>query len=107
MSAHRLYCYAPQREVVVEFLNGLGAIISRDSPHAITDQIQLQGLTHITFIVVDHHPARIPQRMWDRIVVQGAVVIHIDDQFKRERAGGRVLRVHHYPADAPQPGSEA
>lgn len=101
MSAHRLYCYAPQRSAIVELLReDFGAIISRDSPHAIHEAGDLQGLEHITFIVIDHHPARIPQAMWEMIVQRGALVMHFDDQFERERESGRVSIRHYAGVDS-------
>lgn len=90
MSAHRIYCYAPQRDAAVDFLENVGAIISHDSPHAVHEAEQLRGLEHITFITVDNHAQPIPQPMWDVITTQGAMVIHVDDQYKRSRAAPRV-----------------
>lgn len=114
MSAHRIYCYGPQRDAVVDFMDHqLGAIISRDSPHAVYDAEQLRGLEHITFAIVDNHAHIVPQAMWEVIVRQGAIVMHIDDQYMRERKGilhraaalftskadhGRVP-LKHYPGD--------
>ncbi len=98
MSAHRIYCYAPQRDAAVDFLESVGAIISRDSPHAVHEAEQLRGLDHITFITIDNHPKPIPQSMWEIITTQGAIVIHVDDQYKRSRAAPRVP-IKHYPGE--------
>jgi hypothetical protein len=96
MSAHRLYCYAPHRQVVADFLKGLGAIITHDNPFPVDGADQLHGLDHITFVVVDHHPRRIPQRMWEAVIAGGAIVIHVDDQYVRECAPRRVhVRYYH------------
>lgn len=96
MSAHRLYCYLAQKPAVVDFLKGLGTIISHDSPFPIDSADQLRGLDHITFIVADHHPHPLPQSIWEAIVADGAIVIHIDDQYAREH--GRVHVNHYSPA---------
>lgn len=98
MSAHRIYCYTPQRRVCADFLESVGAIITRDVPHAVDSYEQLMGLEHITFITVDNHPEPIPQSMWEVITRYGAVVIHVDDQYRRSRAAARVP-VKHYPGD--------
>lgn len=103
MSAHRLYCYLPHKPLVVDFLKGLGAIISHDNPFPIDSADQLRGLEHITFIVVDHHAQRIPQLIWEAIVADGAIVIHIDDQYVRVAAEGRRLHVRHYERATPYP----
>lgn len=95
MSAHRIYCYAPQRDVAVNFLESVGAVISRDTPHAVHSYEQLMGLEHITFITVDNHQCPIPQPMWEVITRQGAMVIHVDDQYKRSRAARRVAVTHY------------
>lgn len=95
MSAHRIYCYAQQRPTVVEYLRSLGAIVTLDSPHAIHAACQLQGLDHITFIVVDGHRSSVPEDMWNMIKVQGAIVIHFDDQFLRGK-----LSVRHHVGEA-------
>lgn len=94
MSAHRIYCYDKQRVVVESYLHDLGAPISRDVPHPVHTADQLRGLDHITFITVDNHPHPVPQSMWDAVVADGALVIHVDDQYVR----GRIARVHvrHY-----------
>lgn len=97
MSAHRIYCYAPQRRIVEDFLQSVGAVISHDCPHPVDDVTQLMGLSHITFATVDNHPEPIPQRMWEHLTVQGALVIHIDDQYRRSRAAPRV-NIHDYGA---------
>lgn len=98
MSAHRIYCFGPQRVAAVDFLENLGAIISRDTPHSINDAAELLGLDHITFIVVDGHGDPIPQRMWETIMLQGAMVIHVDDQYKRSRAARRI-EIKHYQGE--------
>lgn len=104
MGAHRLYCYAPQRAAVVEFLRDLGSIISHDSPHAVHDPEQLQGLEHINFVMIDGHPHVVPQAMWDVIRVTGACVIHVDHQWERGREARRVP-VTHYPPGEPRAGN--
>ena len=96
MSAHRIYCYAPQRRICADFLESVGAIITRDVPHAVDSPEQLLGLEHITFMTVDNHPQPIPQPMWEVIMRQGAIVIHVDDQYRRSRAAARIP-VKHYP----------
>lgn len=98
MSAHRIYCYAPQRIAAEDFLRSVGAIISRDAPCPVSDEYYLRGLDHITFITIDNHPQPIPQRMWETIMRQGAIVIHVDDQYRRSRAAPRVP-IKHYPGE--------
>src|SRR5580765_5638328 len=98
MSAHRIYCYAPQRIAAEDFLASVGAIISRDAPCPVSDEYYLRGLDHITFIVIDGHPNPVPQPMWETIMRQGAIVIHVDDQYKRTRAAARVP-IKHYPGE--------
>lgn len=98
MSAHRIYCFTPQRPVCTDFLESVGAIITRDVPHPVDSAEQLMGLEHITFITVDNHPMPIPQRMWEVITTQGAIVIHVDDQYRRSRAAARIA-VKHYPGE--------
>lgn len=101
MSAHRIYCFAPQRRIVQDFLQSIGSIISHDCPHPVDDVTQLMGLDHITFATVDNHPEPVPQRMWEHITQSGALVIHIDDQYRRARAATRIA-IHHYGADRAQ-----
>lgn len=98
MSAHKIFCYAPHSIAVKQFLLGLGTIITPDVPHRVHEADELRGLEHITFVTIDGHPQPIPQRMWDVITAQGALVIHVDDQY--ERANANRLLVHHYPGDA-------
>lgn len=95
MSAHRIYCYATQRVAVESYLTDLGAPISRDVPHIIHTADELRGLDHVTFVVVDNHASPVPQAVWEAVVADGALVIHVDDQFVR----GRIKRVEvrHYP----------
>lgn len=97
MSAHRIYCYAPQRGVVEDFLKSVGALITHDCPHAVDSWEQLAGAEHITFATVDNHPQPVPQPMWERLTQGGAMVIHIDDQYRRARRAPRVA-IHHYGA---------
>lgn len=85
MSADRIFYYAPQRVAVFEFMANIGGIVSARSPHGIAEANELDGLDHITFIVIDGHPEPIPQRMWERIVDRGAIVIHVDDQYSCNR----------------------
>lgn len=99
MSAHRIYCYAPQRGIVEDFLKSVGAVISRDCPHVVHDREQLMGLEHITFATVDNHPNPIPQPMWEHLTAHGAMVIHIDDQYARARRAPHI-KIHHYGADS-------
>lgn len=93
---HRIFYYEPQKAAVLAFLSDLGACNGpNDSPHPVRAADQLRGLEHITFVTIDGHPRPIPQRMWDVIVGQGAMVIHVDDQYTRSDHTGRV-NVHHY-----------
>lgn len=94
MSAHRIYCYNMQRPTVEEYLRNLGAPISHDVPHGVDVAEQLRGLDHITFIVIDNHRWSVPRPMWEAIIADGALVIHVDDQYVRDR----IERVHvrHY-----------
>jgi hypothetical protein len=92
MSADRIYCFRPQRVAVEQFLHDVGGLAS--SLHAIEDGHQLQGLDHVTFIVIDGHQP-IPQAMWDMIVERGAIVIHVDAQYARAKA--IKLAVRHHP----------
>lgn len=97
MSAHRIFCYEPQKAAVIEFLKGLGVVITPDVPHAVSDADQLRGLDHITFVTIGNHPRPIPQRMWELVTTQGAIIIHIDEQYAR---GERIIPIRHYPGVA-------
>lgn len=92
MSADRLFCYTQHRLAVESFLHDIGgpAVLA---PRAIADEHALDGLDHITFIVVDDHQHPIPQRLWEAIMSRGALVIHIDDQYRNR------LAVHHHAGD--------
>ena len=107
MSAHRIYCYSPQRPIVEDFLKSVGAIITHDCPHTVFGHEDLLGLESITFAVVDHHSHPIPQRMWETLIQRGAKVIHIDDQFRRARRAPRV-NVTDYGAsrESPRPAAD-
>lgn len=98
MSAHRIYCYAPQLAAAASFMEDMGAIVTPDAPHPVSEAVQLRGLEHITFITIDNHPQPIPQPMWEVIVTQGAIVIHVDDQYRRSRAALRIP-IKHYPGE--------
>lgn len=95
MSAHRIYCYALQRVAVESYLADLGAPISRDVPHVVHTADQLRGLNHITFVVIDNHASPVPQSVWEAVVADGALVIHVDDQYMRD-SRRRVVPVRHY-----------
>jgi hypothetical protein len=98
MSADKIFCYSPQRDVVRDFLATIGgAIITPTMPHLISEANQLRGLSHITFIMVDHHAQPIPQDIWEVITRDGAIVIHIDEQYRR---GGGIIPIKHYPGDS-------
>lgn len=102
MSAHKIYCYDPQRGAVTDFLLSLGVVITFDVPHAVIDTGELSGLSHINFIVVDGHPTPLPQEMWGILKRDGAIVIHVDDQFYRDLQRERfkrcnpIVTVRHY-----------
>lgn len=100
MSAHRIYCYSPQRDAAVSVMEDIGFRITRDCPCPVSDEHQLRSLDHITFITIDTHPQPIPQRMWEVIMQQGALVIHVDDQYERGREAARRVPVTHYPGAA-------
>jgi hypothetical protein len=85
MSADRIYCYAPQRRAVVQYLHEIGAQVTSRSPWAIVDAASLQGLKHINFIVIEGSRDKVPNDIWEMLRVQGAVVLRIDDHFARER----------------------
>lgn len=106
MSAHRIYCYAPQRIAVESFLRDLGSIISHDVPHAVHTAEELRGLDHITFIMIDNHPSPVPPPMWDAVIADGAIVIHVDDQYKRDRIE-RVHVRHYEPVQTENPITSA
>lgn len=95
MSAHRIYCYHLQRVAVEEYLTDLGAPISRDVPHVVYNADQLRGLDHITFITIDNHASPVPQSVWEAVVADGALVIHVDDQYMRD-SRRKVVPVRHY-----------
>ena len=44
MSAHKLFCYAPQRGAVVEWMRDVGAVVSSTNPHAITTRYDIAGI---------------------------------------------------------------
>lgn len=97
MSASRLYCYSPQSDAAAAFIRDMGGLVTRNSPSEISEALQLDGLDHITFIVIDSHPMRIPDSLWEAIIARGALVIHVDDRFERRRG---IVPVKHYPGDA-------
>lgn len=84
MSAHKLFCYAPHRNAVVKIMQEMGAIISRDSPHAIHEPNELRGLEHISFMMVRTIP--LPDEIKQQLVAQGALLIIIDDSYERIHA---------------------
>lgn len=88
MSADRIFCYDKQRLAIMHFMHEIGSIVQH--VHPISDHHDLDGLSHITFAVIDGHLDPIPQRMWEAIERRGAVVIHFDDQYARR------LAVRHY-----------
>lgn len=93
MSADRIFCYTQHRLAVDSFLHEIGGPAAL-APRAIADEHALEGLDHITFVVVDNHQHPLPQRMWEKIITRGALVIHIDDQYRHR------LEVHHHAGEA-------
>lgn len=95
MSADRLFCWHRQHREVVEFLQHLGAPISRRSPCPIRDTDALRGLTHITFIDIRGHDNPVPQEIWDMLRIQGAIVVEMDDHLIRNQR----LPTRHHPRE--------
>jgi hypothetical protein len=83
MAAHKLYCYAPQRLAVREFLHTVNPHFNDDNLGAVQDGYQLRGLRHINFIVVAGMKPDVPQTIHEVLRQRGAVVITLDDTYER------------------------
>ena len=94
MSAHKLFCYAPQRNAVVKWMHGIGAIVSARSPHGVDLREELYGLEHITFVEIVGMKPEIPREIWETLRVRGAIVLKIDDHWAREKY---VIQAQHLP----------
>ena len=98
MSAHKLFCYAPQRGAVVEWMRDVGAVVSSTNPHAITTRYDFAGIEHVNFIVVEGHGSAIPHELLQALHIGGTIILTIDDHWAREKYR---VHAHHFPADGP------
>jgi hypothetical protein len=98
MSAAVLYCYRPQRKAVLNWMQEIGAIISSRSPCGLdeNDVYRLQGLEDVNFVIIDGMEPPVPERIWEMLRSQGAIIMHIDDHYARVR---HRVRVEHLPSE--------
>jgi hypothetical protein len=95
MAPHKLFCYAPHRLAVREFLHTVNPHFNDDNLVAIRDEYALRGQSHVNFIIVVGMEPAVPQNVHQTLRRIGAVLIELDDTYERMLA-----RVHH-----PEPAS--
>jgi hypothetical protein len=75
-SARHLFCYAPQRAVVVSFLHDCGSTAKHAHLKSISQPEDLEGHDHITFMVVKGR-GHIPKWLREGLHERGALVIEV------------------------------
>lgn len=101
--AGTIWCYAPQRRAVEEFIRSVFYGSSSDAPCA-ADRVYapprivsvdehsidwLRGHSDITFAVVLGHQHQIPSRLYLELQICGATMWNFDDGWKRARYNAR------------------
>lgn len=98
MSAHKLFCYTPQRNAVVEWMHDIGAVVTSINPSPVTLRQQIAGIEHVNFIIVEGHRSPVPRDLLDALHKGGAIILTVDDHWAREKSH---VHAHYSPADGP------
>lgn len=82
-----IFCYAPHRLAVVDFLYGIeaGAMVRRLSSINLHDRNRMAGHNNLTFFDVLGHPEPLPSELKMELRVRGATVVTLDDSYRRAR----------------------
>lgn len=83
----RFFCYAPQSQSIMGFLRSLEIVPV--VMNAITEHYRMQGVEKIVFFTDAHHPRPVPREMMEFLEQRGAIMVEIDDTFRRRRYEAR------------------